>query len=146
VSGLTLAVLIGAAWVAIAVSLPALRQTCDRELAADVCLETIDAAVRDGLPRVHPLLLAAHAQPGPAARPDQFGHRATVIFDVLGAPGQVSVRLFFDAGGHWGGTADRDGAELGLWVVAQAVLVFGAAGGAWLLLRRQRTKRTPTLA
>lgn len=136
------AALVGAVWLAVGAGVRPLRQTCDLVLAADVCLETIDAALRDGLPRVHPLLLAAHAQPGPAARPDEFGHRATVTFNVLGMPGAVVVRLFFDAGGHWGGVADRDAAEIALWAVAQGVVV-AVVGGAWLLLRRYRTNRRP---
>lgn len=129
----------GVAWVAIGTAARPLQQTCDRALARDVCLETIDAALRKGLPPVHPLLLAAHAEPGPAARPDQYGHRATVTFDILAMPGPTSVRLFFDAGGHWGGVASRDATELALWVVAQGVLVAGAAaGGLWLLRRWRR--------
>jgi hypothetical protein len=139
---LLVAVLVGAVWVAIGVAVRPLRQTCDQALAADVCLETIDAAMRRGLSRVHPLLLAAHAAPGPAARPDQFGHRATVTFDVLGMPSPVSVRLFFDAGAHWGGIADREATEIALWSVGQGVAVAAVAGGSWLMLRR-RTGRAP---
>lgn len=138
------AILLAALWVAIGVAVRPVRQTCDPALAADVCLETIDAAMRRGLARVHPLLLAAHAAPGPAAGADQLGHRATVAFAVLGMPGPVSVKLFFDVGGHWGGVADRTAPELALWTVAQGVVVAAVAGGSWLLLRERRTGRGPT--
>jgi hypothetical protein len=139
---LLVVVLLGAVWVSIGAAARPLQQTCDPALAPDVCLETIDAALRKGMPHVHPLLLAAHAEPGPAAQPDQFGHRATVAFDVLGVPGPTSVRLFFDTGGHWGGIASRGAAELALWAVAQGVVAAAAAaGGLWLLLRRRRARR-----
>jgi len=138
------AILLAALWVAIGVAVRPVRQTCDPALAADVCLETIDAAMRRGLARVHPLLLAAHAAPGPAAGADQLGHRATVTFAVLGMPGPVAVKLFFDAGGHWGGVADRGAPELALWTAAQGVVVAAATGGAWHLLQGRRTGRGPT--
>lgn len=136
---LLVVVLLGATWVAMGAAVRPLRQTCDPALATDVCLETIDAALRKGMARVHPLLLAAHAEPGPAARPDQFGHRATVTFDVLGVPGPTSVRLYFDAGGHWGGIASRGAAELALQAMAQGVVVAAAAAGGLRLLFRRRS-------
>lgn len=138
---LPVVLLVGAVWVATGAAVRPLQLTCDPVLTRDVCLETIDAALRRGMPRVHPPLLAAHAEPGPAARPDQFGHRATVTFDVLGVPGFTSVRLFFDVGGHWGGIASRGAAELALWALAQGVVAAAAAGWLWLLLRRQRAGR-----
>lgn len=138
------AILLGAVWVAIGVAVRPVRQTCDPALAVDICLETIDAAMRRGLARLHPLLLAAHATPGPAAGADQLGHRATVTFEVLGIPSSVSVKLFFDAGAHWGGVADRGAQELVLWTVAQGVVVAAVSGGSWLLLRGGRTGRGPT--
>ncbi len=121
--------LVGAAWIMVGTAIRPLGQTCDPALSHEVCLETIDAALRKGMPGLHPLLLGATAEPGPAARPDQFGHRATVTFDALAMPGPTSVRLFFDAGGHWGGIASRDAVELGAWAVAQAALVAGVAAG-----------------
>ncbi len=138
------AILLGALWIAIGVAVRPVRQTCDPALSADVCFETIDAAMRRGLARVHPLLLAAHAAPGPAAGADQFGHRATVTFVVLGMPSPVSVKLYFDLGAHWGGVADRGAPELVLWTVAQGVVVAAVAGGSWLLLRGSRSGRGPT--
>ena len=133
------ALLIGGLWIATGLAMRPLRQTCDPALATDVCLETIDAALRKGMPGVHPLLVGAHAEPGPAAGPDQFGHRATVTFDVLGMVGPTTVRLFFDTGAHWGGIADRGTWELLPWAVGEGLAVGGAgAGGLWLLLRTPR--------
>jgi hypothetical protein len=141
---LVLASLIGAAWIVIGIAVRPVQETCDQALATDVCFETIDAAMRKGLPSVHPLLLAAHAEPGPAARPDQFGHRATVTFEALGIPGPVSVRLYFDSGGHWGGIVDRAASELALWTVTQAVAIAAAgSAGSRLLLRGRRTGSSP---
>jgi hypothetical protein len=137
------ALLIGGLWIATGLAVRPLRQTCDPALATDVCLETIDAALRKGMPGVHPLLVGAHAEPGPAAGPDQFGHRATVTFDVLGMAGPTTVRLFFDTGAHWGGIADRGTWELFLWAVGEGLAVAGAgAGGLWLLLRLRRFRPT----
>lgn len=131
--------LAGATWIVVGTAVRPLRQTCGPSLAVEVCLETIDAALRKGMPGLHPLLLGADAEPGPAARPDQYGQRATVTFDVLAMPGPTSVRLFFDAGGHWGGIANREAVELGTWAVAQGALVAGAAAGGlrWLGQRRR---------
>lgn len=133
-----LSVLIGSLWVVLGVAARPIDQTCDPRLTRPVCLETIDAALRKGLPAVHPLLLSAHAEPGPAAGTDQFGHRATVRFGLVGVPGPVSVRLFFDTGAHWGGIADRGALELALWSMAEWFVVAGAAAGAWTLVNRRR--------
>ena len=140
-----LGALLGASWLVLGLATRPIDQTCDPALTRDVCLETIDAAVRRGLPAVHPLLLAAHAEPGPAARPDQFGHRATVTFSLLGIPGTVPVRMFFDAGGHWGGIADRQATELAARTIASAIAVgiaaAAAAAGAGRLVGRSRRSR-----
>ena len=138
VSWVLVAALTGALWVVLGVIARPIDQTCDPRLARPVCLETIDAALRKGLPAVHPLLLTARAEPGPAAGADQFGHRATVHFGLAGVPGPVSVRLFFDAGAHWGGVADRGAPELAGWSVAEGLVVAGAAAGAWTLTSRRR--------
>lgn len=130
--------MIGLAWVILGVVARPLEVTCDPRLTTAVCVETIDAALRKGLPAIHPLLLTAGAEPGPAAGADQFGHRATVRFGLLGVPGPVSVRLFFDAGAHWGGIADQGEAELSVWSVAEGVVVAGAAAGAWTSFSRRR--------
>ena len=133
-------VLIGLLWVVLGVVARPIDQTCDPRLTRAVCLETVDAALRKGLPAIHPLLLTAGAEPGPAAGADQFGHRATVRFGLLGVPGPVSVRLFFDAGAHWGGIADRGVAGLLVWSVAEGFVVAGAAAGAWALVSRRRPR------
>lgn len=132
------AVAIGVMWVALGVLARPIDRTCDPRLTTAICLETIDAALRKGLPAVHPLLLSAQAEPGPAAAADQYGHRATVRFGLAGVPGPVSVRLFFDAGGHWGGIPDRGAPELLAWAMGEGIVIAGAATGAWTLLRRRR--------
>jgi hypothetical protein len=125
-------------WVALGVLARPIDQTCDARLTRAICLETIDAALRKGLPAVHPLLLSARAEPGPAAGAGQYGHRATVRFGLAGVPGPISVRLFFDAGAHWGGIPDREAPELLAWAAGQGIFVAGAATGAWTLLGRRR--------
>lgn len=142
-----LAVLVGAGWVAFGSTVQPMRQTCDPTLAKEICLGSIDAALRRGMPAIHPLLLEAHATPGPAARPDQFGHRATITFGVLGVGQPASVRLFFDAGGHWAGVADTATAELAFWAIAQGIIVaLIVAGALGLVMRvprhRARSDRT----
>lgn len=133
---------VAALWMAAGVAARPIQQTCDASLAHEVCAETIDAALRKGMPAIHPLLLAAHAEPGPAARPDQSGHRATVTFKLLGTPGPVAVRLFFDAGGHWGGIPDRQAIELAAWALGWAIaagtVVAVAASGLQRVARRSR--------
>ena len=130
--------LIGSLWVVLGMVARPFEVTCDPRLTRAVCVETIDAALRKGLPVIHPLLLSAEAEPGPAAGADQFGHRATVRFGLLGVPGPVSVRLFFDTGAHWGGIADQGEAELSAWSVAEGLVIAGAAAGAWILFSRRR--------
>lgn len=137
--------IVGSAWLVAGAVLPPLMQSCDPALTAPVCAETIDASLRKGMPPLHPLLLRAHAAPGPAARPDQFGHRATVTFAVLGLPDPVSVRMFFDAGAHWGGIADPDGRLIAAFAVLSGVVIGAAAAVAgWLLIyRRHRASADP---
>jgi hypothetical protein len=141
-AGLLGAALVGLVWVLLGVVARPIEQTCDPQLTRPICLETIDAALRKGLPAIHPLLLTARAEPGPAAGADQLGHRATVRFGLLGVPGPVSVRLFFDAGAHWGGIADRGAPELLSWSVVEGVIVAVTAAAVWLLLRRRRLSAT----
>jgi hypothetical protein len=141
-AGLLGAALVGLLWVLLGVVARPIEQSCDPQLTRPICLETIDAALRKGLPAIHPLLLTARAEPGPAAGADQLGHRATVRFGLLGVPGPVSVRLFFDAGAHWGGIADRGAPELLSWSVVEGVIVAVTAAAVWLLLRRRRLSAT----
>lgn len=140
--GLLGVALVGLLWVLLGIVVRPIEQTCDPQLTRPVCLETIDAALRKGLPAIHPLLLTANAEPGPAAGADQLGHRATVHFGLLGVPDPVSVRLFFDAGAHWGGIADRQAPELLSWSLVEAVIVAVAVAGAWSLLDRRRGATT----
>ncbi|MBF6606537.1 MAG: hypothetical protein IVW53_13265 [Chloroflexi bacterium] len=108
-----------------------LRITCAAGgVAGQACDETVTAALERGLAPFHPLILAAHVEPGPAADPGQNGQRATVIFELLGIPGPTTVRLFSDVGGHWGGVPDRGALELG----ASSLLVAGVVGVAVISL------------
>lgn len=125
-AGTGIGVLVGIVWLAIAASFAPLRVTCDPAVPADVCAETADAGLRRGMPRVHPLITGAHVGPGPAF-PDGYGHRATVTYALLPGPA-VDVRLFFDAGGHWGGIPSRSDIELALWALVP-VIGLGVAGG-----------------
>jgi len=135
----TVVTLLGIAWLIGGATAGPVRETCDPALSPGACAETVTAALKKGMPRLHPLILTAHAEPGPASRPDQLGHRATVTFDLLGVPGPMTVRLYTDMGGHWGGVPDRGAAELALWSAAQAGLVAAGVGiSVWWLYRRRR--------
>ncbi len=130
--------LMGLGWVMVGTAVRPLQQTCDPALSAGACSETIVAALKKGMPRPHPLLLSAHAAPGPQAGNDELGHRATVTFDALGTPGQITVDLYVDMGAHWGGVADRGETEMAMWSLAQgaAIAALVAAGGFWIVRRR----------
>ena len=106
-----------------ATALP-LTTSCASSVSDQVCHDTVTAALQRGMPAFHPLILAAHVEPGPAAL-GQAGHRATVTFDLLGVPGATSVRLFSDIGGHWGGAVDRGAPELALWSLVAALVGIG---------------------
>ena len=143
------ALLIGAGWIAFSSFMRPVQQTCDSSLSSEICMGSIDAALRRGLGPLHPLLLSALAEPGPAARPDQFGHRATITFGMLGVGDPASVRLFFDEGGHWGGVANMGAVELAAWVVGQGLLVAVLVGAGLSRLARhgrvgRRSAGTPT--
>jgi len=90
-----------------------------------------------GLAAVHPLILEAHVEPGPAAAPQELGHKATVTFTMLGIPGPTTVKLFADVGAHWGGVTDRGAGELGLWSLVAPLLVAGAILLGWRILGRR---------
>jgi hypothetical protein len=128
--GAGVGLLVGVLWLAIGSSVAPLQVTCDPAVPADVCAETADAGLRRGMPRVHPLITEAHVVPAPAF-PDGYGHRATVSYTLLPGP-TTDVRLFFDAGGHWGGIASTSDVELALWaLVPMAILAtLGAGAGA----------------
>lgn len=111
-----------------------LSQTCAEELDAVACDGAVSAVLRRGLPDPHPLILGAHVEPGSAPGADEFGHRATVSFDLLGVPGTTAIELYYDRGAHWGGESDRAADEIRAWslaplalgsILAAAVLVIG---------------------
>lgn len=126
----TAAVLLAAAVVFVGASAQPLRETCAAALNGDVCQETVAAALERGLAQLHPLILGARVDPGPAGASTELGQRATVAFDMLGVPGPTRVKLFVDVGAHWGGSADRGSVELALWSLVPAAL---ALGGLWVL-------------
>jgi hypothetical protein len=123
-------------------TLEPLDRTCAPSLDEGACRRAVEAVRRRGLPEVHPLILAAHVEPGTAPDPTDLGHRATVHFDLLGVPGPTSVALYYDQGAHWGGVADRDAAELGAWTLAPLV-VAGLLAVALLGLARRRRPARP---
>lgn len=122
---------------------PPIRETSATSISAEVRHETVVAALERGLAPLHPLILDANVEPGPASAPAELGQRATVTFVMLGVPGPTRVKLFVDVGAHWGGTPDRGAAELAIWSLLTPVLVLG---GPWLLwrARRRRADRRPT--
>jgi hypothetical protein len=122
-------------------SVSPLRVTCATGMDVPECQGTVTASLSRGLAPVHPLIVAAHVEPGPAAATDAHGHRATVTFDLLGVPGTTSVRLFYDMGGHWGAVPDRTAVELAAWALVAAAAVVGIAGIAALALRRRHPQR-----
>lgn len=141
----TAAVLLAAVIVIVGTSAQPLRETCAAALRGDVCQETVAAALERGLPQLHPLILAARVDPGPASASSELGHRATVTFEMLGVPAPTRVKLFVDVGAHWGGSADRGSVELALWSLVPAALALGGLPVLWLvhvrLVRRPwRTK------
>ena len=138
---LALGILVAIGWIVISTTTYPLRETCDPALSAGACSETIVAALKKGMPRLHPLLLAAHAAPGPDSANDQLGHRATVTFDVLGMPGPITVDLYVDMGAHWGGVVEPGSTDVAMWLAAQGVLVAVAVAAiaSWLVRRRSAT-------
>jgi hypothetical protein len=124
-------VIVAVLLVAAGVALPPLARTCAPTVDEDRCAETVVASLSRGLPRLHPVILGAHVEAGPAAAEGALGHRATVTFDLLGVPGATSVRLYLDMGGHWGGEVDRSDAEVAAWAILPLLL---AAGGAIALV------------
>ena len=122
---------------------PPIHETSATSISAEVRHETVVAALERGLAPLHPLILDARVEPGPASAVTELGHRATVTFLLLGVPGPTQVRLYVDVGAHWGGAPDRGAAELAIWSMLTPMLVLG---GPWLLwrVRRGRAGRRPT--
>jgi hypothetical protein len=130
---------------AAATAAPWLHETFDPSITEEVGHETVVAALERGLAPLHPLILDARVEPGPASQPTQLGHRATVTFTMLGVPGPTSVKLFVDVGAHWGGTPDRGAVELALWSLATPLIAVGGPGLLWWIRgRRSRGGRRPT--
>jgi hypothetical protein len=126
------------------IATPPLARTCAATMGGERCAESVTAALARGLPPIHPLILAAHVEPGPAAHAAALGHRATVTFELFGVPGPTSVRLYLDLGGHWGGEVDRSDGELAAWTIAPLLVAFGAAVVlVGLRARRRRATRGP---
>jgi hypothetical protein len=119
---------------------PPLHETSTAALSTSVRHETIVAALERGLAPLHPLILDASVEPGPASVAPELGQRATVTFSMLGVPGPTRVRLFVDIGAHWGGTPDRSGGELAIWSLLTPLVVLGSAQLAWRF-RRGRANR-----
>jgi hypothetical protein len=138
---LVLGGLLGVAWLIVALSwAPPFLITCDPDVPRDVCLDTVSAGRARGLPAIHPPIGGAHVSAGPAF-PTGYGHRATVTYTLIPGP-SATVRLFTDAGGHWGGVSSHDALALAPWIVVPALL--GAVGGVVLAIalgRRQRRSR-----
>jgi hypothetical protein len=137
-TGVVLGLLMGAAWVAIAAAVPPLRVTCAPDMPRDVCLETADAGLRRGMPRLHPLITEAAVGPGPAF-PAGHGHRATVRYTLVPGP-LVTERLFVDAAGHWGVVPDHAEIAIGSWALLP-VLLMTCLGGAMGVLADRRAVR-----
>ena len=120
---------------------PPLHETSATSMSPDVRHETIVAALERGLAPLHPLILDASVEPGPASAAPELGHRATVTISMLGVPGPTQVKLFVDVGAHWGGTPDRSAGELALWSVVTPLVVLGSPWLLWRLRRRLRNRR-----
>jgi hypothetical protein len=138
---LTAALALG--WVVLASLVAPIRTSCDPVLTPGECRESVRAAMARGLPRPHGLLLAARVTAGPDRAPDQLGHRATVTFDILGAPAAVGVALHLDLGGHWGGVVDRDQLEVQAVPVVQSALIVVLGLGIAGLIRSVGRGRAP---
>ena len=121
--------------VAVGAGSPAPAPDCAAGMDHVACQSAVGAVVRRGLPQVHPLILATRVEPGSAPGPRDFGHRATVEFDMLAVPGPVSIELYYDVGAHWGGRLDRAEEELAAWAMAPLViaglLAVSLVGLAW---------------
>lgn len=115
-----------------------LARTCADGLPEAACEGAVDAVMRRGMPSLHPLILAAHVEPGSAPGFADMGHRASVRFDLLGVPGATTIDLYYDAGGHWGGESDRPDDEIAAWTVAPLPLALIAGVVVVGLARRRR--------
>lgn len=135
-----LLLLAGVVLTAVGVNAPPLSRACAEGMAPAACESAVGAVLRRGLPELHPLILSAYVEPGAASGPQDFGHRATVEFELLGMPGTTVIELFYDSGAHWGGESNRSDDEIKAWSLAPlivgGILAAVVAGVAWM--RRSR--------
>lgn len=136
-------VVLGALIVGLSASAAPLARTCSPALSDQACEGAVDAVLRRGLPGLHPLIVGARVEPGPAPGPQDLGHRATVYFDLLALPSSTSVELHYDQGAHWGGVLDRDQDEIAAWALAP-VLLAGLLGVGIVALAWKRRRDRPT--
>ena len=123
---------------AVSANVPPLRVECPGGAMTDeACHDSVRATLRRGLVVPHPLILAAHVEPGPAG-PTETGHRATVTYDLLGMPFPTVIGLYYDLGGHWGGVADHGSPEIPLAWLVPVVVLLGVGG---LLVTGGRRRR-----
>ncbi|CAN5825419.1 hypothetical protein BH23CHL8_BH23CHL8_17180 [soil metagenome] len=115
-----------------------LTRTCAAGMSETACSSAVSAVLRRGLPALHPLILGAHVEPGPEPDPDQLGHRATVVLDLLAPVRAVRIELHSDQGAHWGGVIDRGPMELAAWALAPLV-VAALIGAGLVAYGRRRT-------
>jgi hypothetical protein len=115
----------GLAALAAGALVPPIHETYAPAITPGVGAETVYAALERGLSPLHPLILDAYVEPGPADEPTELGHRATVTFTMLGIPGPTTVRLYVDVGAHWGGVTDRGAPEMALWSLPVPLLLAG---------------------
>jgi hypothetical protein len=139
-----MATVLALGWLALTSLVAPLRVTCDPGMPVGACRETVTAALARGLERPHGLLLAAHVVPGRDAAPGALGHRATVTFQILGAPSPVGVALHLDLGGHWGGVVDRPSLEVSGVPVVQSGLIVLLGMGIALVARAVGRRRART--
>ena len=138
-----LLIAITAVWVGVSSSVAPLRVDCTAFSGDEAaCTAAVEAVRRRGLPALHPLILSATVEPGPAPRADQLGHRATVRYAFLGAPIELGIDLFYDQGAHWGGVLDHEEAEVATWALIPLLLGFlGAIGIIGLAAWRRHARR-----
>ena len=135
-----LILLAGVVITVVGVNAPPLSRSCAEEMAPAACESAVGAVLRRGLPELHPLILSTYVAPGPASGPQDFGHRATVEFRLLGMPGTTVIELFYDSGAHWGGESDRSDEEIQAWSLVPLIVggILAAVVGSMGWIRRSR--------
>lgn len=137
---LTAALVLGASLlVVLGTTATPLARECGAGMPERACAAAVDAVLARGLPELHPLILAAHVEPGPAAETGDLGLRATVGFDLLGVPDRTLVELYYDQGGHWGGVSERSDTAIAAWALAPLLAVVAVGGVILAVAWRGRT-------